>query len=368
MKDGDQHIECRNCEKRNPFVAKPVDGYTAQEIATLQARLDQQLGPEFIAQRSGGAGKLSYIEAFKVIRLANEIFGFNGWSHSVQSMTTDFVDEKPDGKVNVGMSVIVRVTLRDGTYHEDVGYGSIENCRGKAAAFEKCKKEGTTDAMKRALRNFGNVLGNCLYDKQFLKEVSKMQVVPGRFDPDLLYRSAEHALPKDHPKMKDRLKTGMAPPLMSRRASYPDGTKGLRHEDSYGDDMFDEEDRIDNYDNVLVDTTIDSEDVTNGTSNYHPPSEFMNPRPKPHPPQEKPRQMTIPQQEAKRVQADSLSIKFHDLPITSHADPPTCSIRSEDTESKYREEQYRPLKVNSNKTSGSGSRIASQCIATQENG
>ena len=54
----------------------------------------------------------------------------------------------------------------------------IENCKGKAAAFEKCKKEGTTDALKRALRNFGNVLGNCLYDKNYLAKVTKLKVEP----------------------------------------------------------------------------------------------------------------------------------------------------------------------------------------------
>ena len=42
----------------------------------------------------------------------------------------------------------------------------------------QCKKEGTTDALKRALRNFGNVLGNCLYDKTYLREVSKIKLPP----------------------------------------------------------------------------------------------------------------------------------------------------------------------------------------------
>ena len=46
----------------------------------------------------------------------------------------------------------------------------IENAKGKGAAFEKAKKEAATDGMKRALRSFGNVLGNCLYDKEYLKK------------------------------------------------------------------------------------------------------------------------------------------------------------------------------------------------------
>ena len=99
----------------------------------------------------------------------------------------------------MGLSVIVRVTLKDGTYHEvcvhgcvlhtvaltnwsgstqDIGYGHIENCKGKAAAFEKAKKEGTTDALKRALRNFGNVLGNCIYDKDYVAKVTKVKATP----------------------------------------------------------------------------------------------------------------------------------------------------------------------------------------------
>ncbi|KAL8766595.1 MAG: hypothetical protein Q9209_006660 [Squamulea sp. 1 TL-2023] len=75
----------------------------------------------------------------------------------------------------------------------DIGYGHIENCKGKAAAFEKAKKEGTTDGMKRALRNFGNILGNCVYDKDFVAKVSKIKVAPTRWDPDNLHRHADYA-------------------------------------------------------------------------------------------------------------------------------------------------------------------------------
>lgn len=38
-------------------------------------------------------------------------------------------------------------------------------------AYEKARKEAVTDAMKRALRMFGNRLGNCAYDKAFLRHV-----------------------------------------------------------------------------------------------------------------------------------------------------------------------------------------------------
>ena len=137
---------------------------------------------------------MHYLAAEKVINLANEVFGFNGWSSSIQNVQIDFVDENTtNGKITLGLSTIVRVTLRDGTYHEDIGYGHIENCKGKAAAFEKAKKEAATDAMKRALRNFGNVLGNCLYDKDYLQKVTKVKVAPSKWDAENLYRHPDFA-------------------------------------------------------------------------------------------------------------------------------------------------------------------------------
>jgi DNA repair and recombination protein RAD52 len=37
-----------------------------------------------------------------------------------------------------------------------------------------------TDAVKRALRNFGTLLGNCLYDKSYTQEITKIKVPPVR--------------------------------------------------------------------------------------------------------------------------------------------------------------------------------------------
>lgn len=194
---GDQHNNHAGQPIINPFeeVKPRISEYTAQEIASLQSRLEKQLGPEYISSRSGPSGqKVHYLAAEKCIQLANEVFGFNGWSSQIMTLQVDFVDENPTTlKVSLGLSVIVRVTLRDGTFHEDIGYGHIENCKGKAAAFEKAKKEGTTDGLKRALRNFGNVLGNCIYDKEYLAKVTKVKVAPTKWDIDGLHRHSTYA-------------------------------------------------------------------------------------------------------------------------------------------------------------------------------
>ncbi|KAI8821633.1 uncharacterized protein EV422DRAFT_495649 [Fimicolochytrium jonesii] len=166
----------RQREPTLPASTFGVHVYDAQEALEVGNNLRKQLGPEFVSNRSGpGGSKVSYIEGWKVVSLANEIFGFNGWSHSVVDMTVDFVDIE-NGKVSTGISSIVRVTLKDGTYREDVGYGSIENAKSKSAAFEKAKKESITDALKRALKSFGNSMGGCLYDKDYLKKVQRISV------------------------------------------------------------------------------------------------------------------------------------------------------------------------------------------------
>lgn len=78
----------------NPFIdtSPRISEYTAQEIAQLQSRLDKQLGPEYISSRQGpGGGKVHYLAAEKVINLANEVFGFNGWSSEIKDVTIDYV-------------------------------------------------------------------------------------------------------------------------------------------------------------------------------------------------------------------------------------------------------------------------------------
>lgn len=128
----------------------------------------------------------------------------------------------------MGLSVIVRVTLRDGTFHEDIGYGHCENYPNKASAFEKSKKEGTTDAMKRALRNFGNVLGNCIYDVPYITAVQKIKVEPRPFKvDDTLYRHKAYKdqpleMPKTFPQTDSKFEPGADPGVEDDEYGFSD--------------------------------------------------------------------------------------------------------------------------------------------------
>jgi len=144
--------------------------FSAEDEKNIGSCLAKKLGKENTTSRTGaGNAKYTYIESWRGISLANSIFGFNGWSCSVVDLSPDFIEES-NGRFSVGVTAVVRITLRDGTSHEDVGYGNGEHPK-RGLAIEKAKKEAVSDARKRALRLFGDALGNCLYDKQHLKRI-----------------------------------------------------------------------------------------------------------------------------------------------------------------------------------------------------
>jgi DNA repair and recombination protein RAD52 len=110
------------------------------ETSIIQAKLNRRLGPEYVSQRPapGGGPKLTYVEGWKIIGLANEVFGYNGWNSTITSLETDFADMDLESKRwSVGVTAVVKVTLKDGTHHEDIGYGTGDNLRNKGAALDK---------------------------------------------------------------------------------------------------------------------------------------------------------------------------------------------------------------------------------------
>uniref|UniRef100_UPI00398E5D4B DNA repair protein RAD52 homolog isoform X2 n=1 Tax=Pristiophorus japonicus TaxID=55135 RepID=UPI00398E5D4B len=162
------------CSRHSPTLCFGQYQYTAEEYQAIQNALQQRLGPEYISQRPAGGGqKVCYIEGHKVVTLANELFGYNGWSHSITQQNVDFVD-LINGKFYVGVSAFIKVQLKDGSFHEDVGYGVSEGLKSKAMSLEKARKEAVTDGLKRSLKSFGNVLGNCILDKEYLRLVNKL--------------------------------------------------------------------------------------------------------------------------------------------------------------------------------------------------
>lgn len=92
--------------------------FTPGERKVIQEHLDKSIDVDHIQFRPSAQGSVGYVEGWKALSLANEVFGFNGWSSEILSFTADFVDVDSNGRVSLGISCMVRVCLRDGTFHD----------------------------------------------------------------------------------------------------------------------------------------------------------------------------------------------------------------------------------------------------------
>jgi len=131
--------------------------------------LKYDIEPSRIKSRIKGNANLSYLEGFDLIETANKIFGHGSWSYSITSL--EQVSQETNVKQNLVIcyKAIVKLSVYslDHNKHiskEDVGFGT-GIAKMLADAHEGGGKEAVTDALKRAMRSFGNQFGNSLYDK-----------------------------------------------------------------------------------------------------------------------------------------------------------------------------------------------------------
>ncbi|KAH3762480.1 DNA repair and recombination protein rti1 [Pelomyxa schiedti] len=156
--------------------------FTETERREVGAALQKMLGPDQLCFREAasfrGDGKskiIAYLNTDKAIDLANQVFGMHGWSSSIKSIGLDTLEQVGESKWIAGCSAIVRIQLKDGTYHEDVGYG-VSDGVSKLLALECAKKMAASDAFKRALRMFGNFLGNSAYSDAHVEQVLRAKM------------------------------------------------------------------------------------------------------------------------------------------------------------------------------------------------
>ena len=130
-------------------------------------KLKGSISQEQVSKREKNGIELSYIESHLAIRNANECFGFDGWSYEITELKEicryDYKLKSGDG-YKVGYEARVKVTV-NGISREDVGAGS-GIAKDLFDAIEGANKEAVSDAMKRALRTFGDMFGLSLYDKK----------------------------------------------------------------------------------------------------------------------------------------------------------------------------------------------------------
>ena len=138
-----------------------------EEMKEVARILEEHTPLDYVSNRKGNSGaSFVYIEGHTAIQIANAIFGPFNWSTEVTSLNVDYI-EKVGKSTEVCTTAIVRVKVHMNGHessHEDLGVGKGK-LPDKAQAISLAKKSAITSATKRALRQFGNFLGNSLYDK-----------------------------------------------------------------------------------------------------------------------------------------------------------------------------------------------------------
>ena len=152
---------------RNPLPPAPEALHWDALAPRVTEALAQPLDPQLVSQRKGRGGrKFDYIEGHTAIDQANRIFGFGGWGYELVGDVTLRLTELTDSRTGevtstAAYSAVVKVSVPGAPARTDVGFQPVadETPEGHETAYKGC----VTDALKRALRSFGDRFGNGLY-------------------------------------------------------------------------------------------------------------------------------------------------------------------------------------------------------------
>ena len=133
----------------------------------VTTKLADPLDEGLVSHRRGRKGRsFAYLEGRIAIEQANRILGFGGWGYDVIGEVVlregESVDEKTgEAKPWRAYAATVRVTVPGSQPRTDVGFQAV--AEETVEGHETAHKGAVTDALKRALRSYGDQFGNALY-------------------------------------------------------------------------------------------------------------------------------------------------------------------------------------------------------------
>ncbi len=148
--------------------------FSDKQLTALQSPLSRQ----DVDQRDGpGKQRLDYVSGNDhVVRVANQIFGFDGWERETLEMLETATVKVPPSEKNPSVTFVshyrarVRITVWTADRTRKVVREGWGGCKMQSAtigdAVENAMKGAETDAMKRAFVTFGDQFGLALYDKK----------------------------------------------------------------------------------------------------------------------------------------------------------------------------------------------------------
>ena len=156
----------RNGSSPEPAPAEEHDLLWDGFPPVVTQKLSQPLDEDLVSYRKGRKGRtFAYLEGHTAIDQANRIFGYGGWGYELTGPVELHESEKVDAKTGEttrirAYSASVRVTVPGSPSRTDVGFVAL--VEDTVEGHETAMKGAVTDALKRALRGYGDQFGNSL--------------------------------------------------------------------------------------------------------------------------------------------------------------------------------------------------------------
>lgn len=135
-------------------------------------QLDQPLDPKRVKHRQGGGGmQLAYLKGHDVIDTANKIFGYGNWGYDLLGVELQNVLAENGEIIGGYYAARVKLVVAGCVPVTEEGVCPVQegrNPRAKIDAHDMARKGAITDALKRALRCYGDQFGNSLYDNELV--------------------------------------------------------------------------------------------------------------------------------------------------------------------------------------------------------
>lgn len=105
--------------RQGEWGSRPFTPDVQQRISTV---LSTDIPHGLLAERQGpGRGRVKYVEHHIALDLANEAFGFGGWSCSILSQEFMYCERNQKKGWDCACMVQMRVQLENGSFHTDFG-------------------------------------------------------------------------------------------------------------------------------------------------------------------------------------------------------------------------------------------------------
>lgn len=153
-------------------------------MAFSKAQRDTLLQPIKPYRVSKDGKGFSHVEAYEIKAHLNRLFGFEGWSTRIDSLTCIFETEN-DGKWTV--AYLCQMTLAIGEnfrakMSSDASTGDATNQPSRADAHDLAVKSAVSGALKRCATALGDQFGLSLYAKGSMEPLVK-RVIPYENEP-----------------------------------------------------------------------------------------------------------------------------------------------------------------------------------------